>query len=91
MLTRRDFSNVLHPLEKARNFPLHMKHVSSRSVPGLADGQKARSSSLTFSINGCDPVDTGVRLPESGVFPYVHLTGEGDAVELMSITKLSSD
>lgn len=89
VLTRRHFSTALHPLEKERNFPRHMRHVSSRTVAGLADTQKARSSSLTFSINGGDPVDTGVRLPESGVFPFVHLTGEGDAVELLSITKLA--
>lgn len=89
MLTRRDFSTALHPLEKTRNFPLHLKHVSSRTMPGLAGEQLGRKSSLTFSINGGPATDTGVRLPESGVFPFVHLTGEGDAVTLVSITKLS--
>jgi len=41
--------------------------------------------SLKFSANGEDPIDSGVKLPESGVRPWVFLYHEGDSVTVEEV------
>ena len=88
-VARRDIPATYgHPLDMAREFPLHMKPMSSRNVHYLTGSPISKPSSLSFSVNDGPMVDAGVRLP-AGVYPWVQLTGQGDAVELVSIKNLT--
>ena len=40
---------------------------------------------LKFSVNGEDPIDSGVKLPASGVRPWVFLYHEGDSVTVEEV------
>ena len=94
IMSRREFTSGLHPLDAPRDLPLHLRPMAKRSVeeltgaPGLPVTKQA---SLSFSINGGELLPTGVRLPEAGVYPWALLTGEGDEVQLVSMTKLSGE
>ena len=42
-------------------------------------------NTLKFCANGEDPIDSGVKLPESGVRPWIFLYHEGDSVTIEEV------
>ena len=89
--SRRNFARALHPLDASRNYPNHLNALQQTSIASFISSPITRPSSLAFSINGGELIRTEVRLPSTGVYPWVLLTGEGDEVTLTSIKKLSPD
>ena len=75
LMTRRDFQACLHPLDTRREFPLHMRSMSTRSVHHLAGTPVAKPASLSFSINGGEMIRTSVHLPGAVCTPSATESG----------------
>ena len=88
VLAGRAFRASLHPLEAPREYPLHLRAISARTVHAFTGSRIVKPSSLAFSINDGELQPTSVQLPTSGVYPWVLMSGEGDQVELVSVTKI---
>lgn len=87
LMSRREFRAGLHPLDAPRDFPLHLRALSNRTVNAGAF-PVSKPASLSFSINGGELQKTTVHLPEAGVYPWALLNGEGDEVSI-TFTRLS--
>ena len=92
LMSQRDFRAGLHPLAAPRDFPLHLRSLSHRTVHDLTGAAPVnRPATLSFGINGGPLQTVPVRLPASGVYPWVLMTGCGDEANLISATKLPQE
>lgn len=88
-VVRRDFAATLHPLAAHRLYPLHLEAMKSRGVSQFIGSPIARQSSMRFSINGGEFIETNVSALPRALWPWVHMSWQGDCVTLVKIEQLS--